>query len=89
MEYLSHNLVNFANTLNDEPRVLSKDESWALFLARTKGCRHALKQACIAAGKHNRYYPSRKGTDLFVTNRLDKATTARLRYWAQALVTRV
>jgi len=89
MEFLSQNLVNFTNILLDEPRVLSKDESWALFLARTKGTRHALKQACLAAGKGNRYYPSRKGVDLLVTNRLDKASTARLRYWAQALVTRV
>jgi hypothetical protein len=89
MEYLSHNLVNFTNIIVDAPRILSKDESWALFLARTKGCRFALKQACIASGFANRYYPSRKGTDLLVTNRLDKASTARLRYWAQALVTRV
>ena len=89
MEFLSQNLVNFTNIMLDEPRVLSKPEAWSLFLARTKGCRHALKQACLAAGKANRYYPSRKGTDLFVTNRLDKASTARLRYWAQALVTRV
>jgi len=89
MDWLTLRLAKFTDDLIHAPRRLNNDEAWALELAKAEECRYALKKACIATGFGSRYYPSRKGTDLFVTNRLNKASTARLRHWAQGKVTKV
>ena len=81
--FLTYNLLKFVDSLIASPRAVNNDESWSLGLTKQ---RFALKQACLAAGFANRYYPSRKGSDLLVTNRLNKASTARLMQWAQGKV---
>jgi len=50
------------------------------------GCRYVLKQAAVAAGYANRFYPA---SDKWVTNRLKKASSARLAQWAQGKATKV
>ena len=81
--FLTYNLLKFVDSLCASPRPVNNDESWSLGLTKN---RFALKQACVAAGYGTRYYPARKGSDLLVTNRLDKASTQRLMQWAQGKV---
>lgn len=79
--------VAFAHEVAQHPRRLHNAEALALVGATDdEGCRFVLEQGATAAGFANRYYPK---SDKFVTNRLKKASYARLAQWAQGKVTKV
>jgi len=79
--HLTTNGCAFAHKVALHPRRLHKAEVLALVTAKgDEGCRYVLKQGATACGYANRFYPS---SDKWVTNRLKKASSARLAQWAQ------
>lgn len=85
---LTTNGCSFAHEVARNPRRLHNAEALALVGATgdKEGCRYVLVQASTASGFANRYYPK---SDKWVTNRLKKASYARLAAWAQGKVTKV
>lgn len=79
--HLTTNGCSFAHEVARNPRRLQTAEVMALVTAKgDDGCRYVLKQGATACGYANRFYPA---SDKWVTNRLKKASTARLAHWAQ------
>ena len=86
--HLTTNGCAFAHKVALHPRRLHKAEALALVGATgdKEGCRYVLVQGATASGFANRFYPK---SDKWVTNRLKKASYARLAQLAQGKVTKV
>ncbi|MCG3771374.1 MAG: hypothetical protein JW384_02560 [Nitrosomonadaceae bacterium] len=85
--HLTTNGCSFAHEVARNPRRLQTAEALALVTAKgDEGCRFVLVHCATASGFANRFYPK---SDKFVTNRLKKASYARLAQWAQGKATKV
>ena len=85
--HLTTSGVAFAHEVGMRPRQLHNAEALALVTATNdEGCRFVLEQGATASGFANRFYPK---SDKFITNRLKKASYARLAQWAQGKATKV